>query len=101
MGWDKLTEDGCWGEFKEGIYSDDELREKGKIFGETFIRKRSEGLMQLLKEAYCRKMALQSSRNYIAQSSPHWYMTQLFPNRVSKNKFFLIVFLIKIYHLLV
>ncbi|GIP33453.1 creatininase family protein [Paenibacillus sp. J2TS4] len=57
MGWDKLTEDGCWGKFEEGSYSDDELREKGKIFWETFINKRTEGLKQILEETYRRKMA--------------------------------------------
>ncbi|GKU80484.1 hypothetical protein [Paenibacillus sp. L3-i20] len=56
MGWDKLTEDGCWGKFEEGSYSDHELSEKGKLFWETFISKRSEGLKQLLEEAYRRKM---------------------------------------------
>lgn len=57
MGWDKLTEDGCWGQFEEGSYSDDELSAKGKLFWETFITKRSEGIKQILDEAYRRKMA--------------------------------------------
>jgi creatinine amidohydrolase len=58
MGWDKLTQDGCWGKFEEGSYTDNELREKGKIFWETFINKRTEGLKQILEEAYTRKMGL-------------------------------------------
>ncbi|SFL74876.1 creatinine amidohydrolase [Paenibacillus sp. 1_12] len=57
MGWDKLTKDGCWGKFETGIYTDDELREKGKIFWETFIMKRSEGLQAIVDEAYRRKMS--------------------------------------------
>ncbi|MEK3672097.1 creatininase family protein [Paenibacillus sp. FSL R10-2771] len=57
MGWDKLTEDGCWGKFEEGSYTDQELSEKGRLFWETFIHKRSEGLLQILEEAYRRKMA--------------------------------------------
>lgn len=57
MGWDKLTADGCWGKFEEGSYTDQELSEKGRLFWETFIHKRSEGLHQILEEAYRRKMA--------------------------------------------
>ncbi|MNG41761.1 hypothetical protein D3C84_1311510 [compost metagenome] len=57
MGWDKLTEDGCWGQYVEGSYSDDELREKGKLFWETFIARRAEGLKQILDEAWRRKIA--------------------------------------------
>ncbi|WP_268964183.1 hypothetical protein [Paenibacillus sinensis] len=33
MEWDNLTEDGCWRKIEEGSYTDDELREKGKILG--------------------------------------------------------------------
>jgi creatinine amidohydrolase len=57
MGWDKLTKDGCWGKFEKGSYTNDELREKGKMFWETFIKKRAEGLKEILDEAYRRKMA--------------------------------------------
>lgn len=56
LGWDKLTQDGCWGKFEEGIYSQKELAEKGKLFWETFIAKRTEGLKQILDEGYRRKM---------------------------------------------
>ncbi len=52
VGWDKLTQDGCWGKFEEGIYSHEELAEKGKLFWNTFIRKRIEGLKQILEEGY-------------------------------------------------
>ncbi|OBZ19024.1 creatininase [Bacillus sp. FJAT-27264] len=58
MGWDKLTEDGCWGKFEEGSYTDEELSQRGQTFWETFIQKRSEGLKQVLDEAYHRKMSL-------------------------------------------
>jgi creatinine amidohydrolase len=57
IGWDKLTEDGCWGKFEEGSYTEEQLRDKGKMFWETFIEKRTEGLKQILDEAYRRKMA--------------------------------------------
>src|SRR5690554_5870218 len=56
MGWDKLTKDGCWGKFEEGSYTDEVLREKGQLFWETFIKYRTEGLKQILDEAYLRKM---------------------------------------------
>jgi creatinine amidohydrolase len=52
LGWDKLTEDGCWGKFDEGVYSHEELAEKGKTFWNTFIEKRTEGLKQILEEGY-------------------------------------------------
>ncbi|MGM0883726.1 MAG: creatininase family protein [Bacillota bacterium] len=55
ISWDKLTEDGCWGKFEEGIYSNDELAEKGEKFWNTFINKRIEGLKQILEEGYKRK----------------------------------------------
>ncbi|WP_240419673.1 creatininase family protein [Paenibacillus periandrae] len=55
LGWDKLTLDGCWGKFEEGIYSHEELAEKGKLFWTTFIQKRTEGLKQILEEGYRRK----------------------------------------------
>ncbi|MCL6460192.1 MAG: creatininase family protein [Gorillibacterium sp.] len=57
IGWDKLTEDGCWGKFEAGSYSDDELSEKGQLFWETFINNRATGLKQILDEGYRRKMA--------------------------------------------
>ncbi|MGU3471837.1 creatininase family protein [Paenibacillus sp. D51F] len=55
LGWDKLTQDGCWGKFEEGIYSHTELAEKGKTFWNMFIGKRIEGLKQILEEGYRRK----------------------------------------------
>lgn len=54
--WDKLTEDGCWGKFEEGSYTNEELAEKGKTFWTTFISKRCEGLKSILEEAYHRKI---------------------------------------------
>lgn len=55
IGWDKLTQDGCWGKFEEGRYSGELLAEKGKLFWDTFIKKRTEGLKQILEEGYRRK----------------------------------------------
>jgi creatinine amidohydrolase len=55
LGWDKLTRDGCWGKFEEGSYSYEELAAKGKLFWNTFIQKRTEGLKQILEEGYRRK----------------------------------------------
>jgi creatinine amidohydrolase len=55
LGWDKLTQDGCWGKFEEGSFSHEELAEKGKLFWNTFINKRAEGLKQILDEGYHRK----------------------------------------------
>lgn len=52
IGWDKLTQDGCWGKFEKGRYTDEELAEKGKLFWNTFINKRAEGLKQILEEGY-------------------------------------------------
>lgn len=56
VSWDKLTEDGCWGKFEEGSYTNEELAEKGKTFWTTFISKRCEGLRSILEEAYHKKM---------------------------------------------
>lgn len=53
--WDKLTEDGCWGKFDKGSYTDDELAEKGKTFWTTLISKKCEGLKSVLEEAYHKK----------------------------------------------
>ncbi|MDR6555094.1 creatininase family protein [Paenibacillus qinlingensis] len=55
LGWDKLTQDGCWGKFEEGSYSHEELSEKGRVFWQTFIQKRTKGLKQFLDEGYRRK----------------------------------------------
>jgi creatinine amidohydrolase len=56
IGWDKLTKDGNWGEFIDGVFTPDELAEKGKIFWTTFINKHCVGLKKHLDEAYQRKM---------------------------------------------
>ncbi|MBA2943744.1 creatininase family protein [Paenibacillus sp. CGMCC 1.16610] len=55
LGWDKLTKDGCWGKYDVGIYSQEELADKGKIFWITFIQKRTEGLKRILEEGFRRK----------------------------------------------
>ncbi|MGZ9583079.1 creatininase family protein [Paenibacillus marinisediminis] len=55
LGWDKLTIDGCWGKFEEGVYSKEDLAEKGKTFWNAFIQKRTEGLKQILEDGYRRK----------------------------------------------
>ncbi|KRE49276.1 creatininase family protein [Paenibacillus sp. Soil522] len=55
LGWDKLTKDGCWGKFDEGVYSQEDLAEKGKTFWNVFIQKRTEGLKQILEDGYRRK----------------------------------------------
>jgi creatinine amidohydrolase len=55
VGWDKLTEDGCWGKFDEGVYTPEVLAEKGEIFWSVFIKKRTEGLKEILEEGYRRK----------------------------------------------
>jgi creatinine amidohydrolase len=56
IGWDKLTSDGCWGQFNLGEFTHEELAEKGKIFWETFINNKCEGLKEILQEAYSRKI---------------------------------------------
>lgn len=57
MGWDKLTEDGCWGYYTPNELTKEELAAKGKIFWETFIARKCEGLKAVLEEAYKRKTA--------------------------------------------
>lgn len=52
MGWDKLTEDGCWGKFTLDSYSIEELAEKGKVFWTTFIHNKCIGLKEVLEESY-------------------------------------------------
>ncbi|MHA0858485.1 creatininase family protein [Paenibacillus sp. CMAA1364] len=56
IGWDKLTSDGCWGQFNLGEFTSEELAEKGKVFWETFINNKCEGLKEILQEAYSRKI---------------------------------------------
>ncbi|WP_265333454.1 hypothetical protein [Paenibacillus guangzhouensis] len=56
MGWDKLTTDGCWGIFHPELYTTDELAHKGKTFWDTFIKRKTEGLKELLEDAYNRKI---------------------------------------------
>lgn len=55
VGWDKLTTDGCWGQFTHGEFADEELSQKGKVFWETFINEKCKGLREVLIEAYSRK----------------------------------------------
>ncbi|WHY22089.1 creatininase family protein [Paenibacillus sp. G2S3] len=55
FGWEKLTQDGCWGKFEEGNYTNEELAEKGRVFWNTFIQKRTQGLKEILEEGYRRK----------------------------------------------
>lgn len=55
MGWDKLTSDGCWGNFDPELYTPEELALKGKIFWSTFMERKAEGLKELLEDAYNRK----------------------------------------------
>ncbi|WP_240479843.1 creatininase family protein [Paenibacillus wynnii] len=56
LGWDKLTSDGCWGQFTIGKFTEEELSRKGKIFWETFIKTKCEGLKEILIEAYLKKI---------------------------------------------
>ncbi|WP_318152578.1 creatininase family protein [Paenibacillus terricola] len=56
VGWDKLTVDGCWGQYEDGLHSQSELADKGKIFRNTFIQRRAEGLKGFLEEGYRRKV---------------------------------------------
>lgn len=54
--WDKLTKDGCWGEFRDNEYSNDQLARIGETFWTTFISKRGEKLQETLEAAYRLKM---------------------------------------------
>jgi len=54
--WDKLTKDGCWGEFKSNEYPNDQLASIGETFWTSFISKRGENLNKTLEEAYRLKM---------------------------------------------
>jgi len=56
MGWDKLTLDGCWGSFQPDLYTTEELAHKGKTFWNTFMKRKTEGLKELLEDAYNRKI---------------------------------------------
>ncbi|MET3942689.1 creatinine amidohydrolase [Paenibacillus sp. PvP094] len=60
MGWDKLTKDGCWGNYVPGELTKEEMAEKGRVFWETFISRKCEGLKEVLEEGYQRKMGLKS-----------------------------------------
>lgn len=55
MGWDKLTSDGCWGNFHPDLYTAEELAYKGEIFWNTFMKRKAEGLKELLEDAYIKK----------------------------------------------
>jgi len=55
MGWEKLTTDGCWGLFNLDDFTSEELALKGKVFWETFIQHKCEGLKDLLGEAFLKK----------------------------------------------
>jgi creatinine amidohydrolase len=57
ISWDKLTKDGCWGNFDKGSFTPEELMEKGKTFWTTFISKKCEGLKSVLEEAYNKKIS--------------------------------------------
>ncbi len=50
--WNKLTKDGCWGEFKNDEYPIDQLASIGETFWTSFISKRGENLKETLEEAY-------------------------------------------------
>ncbi len=54
--WDKLTKDGCWGEFENNVYTPKQLAEIGERFWTAFISKRAENLKSILEEAYHLKM---------------------------------------------
>lgn len=56
IGWEKLTEDGNWGFFIKGQYSDEELAEKGKTLWMTLIKGQCDGLKEYLEEAYLKKI---------------------------------------------
>ena len=57
MFWDKLTEDGCWGEFDKNEYTPKQLAEIGEKFWTSFTSKRGENLKLILEEAYLKKMS--------------------------------------------
>ncbi|NUU79767.1 creatininase family protein [Paenibacillus xylanilyticus] len=63
MGWDKLTSDGCWGSFQPGMYTNEELAHKGKVFWSTLMKRKAEGLKELLNEAYMRKTCNRGNHN--------------------------------------
>ncbi|MES9698666.1 MULTISPECIES: creatininase family protein [Bacillus] len=54
--WDKLTKDGCWGEFENNVYTPNQLAEIGERFWTTFISKRAKNLQSTLQGAYHLKM---------------------------------------------
>jgi creatinine amidohydrolase len=56
VGWERLTEDGNWGEFIPELYTPEELREKGRILWTTFISRNCDGLKEYVEEAYRRKV---------------------------------------------
>lgn len=56
MGWDKLTQDGNWGEYVDGEYTRDDLAKKGETLWMTLISRHCEGLKEHLEEAFARKM---------------------------------------------
>lgn len=53
--WDKLTKDGCWGKFKNIVYTPNQLAEMGETFWTSFISKKSENLKSILEKAYRKK----------------------------------------------
>ncbi|WP_335872271.1 creatininase family protein [Bacillus sp. 2205SS5-2] len=55
--WDKLTTDGCWGNFEKGVYTPKQLAKMGETFWTSFISRRSENLKSILEEAYQLKMS--------------------------------------------
>jgi creatinine amidohydrolase len=58
LGWDLLTEDGNYGEFRhDGTYTPEQLAQKGETLWMTLIRKHCEGLKEHVEEAYRRKMS--------------------------------------------
>ena len=52
ISWDKLTKDGCWGEFDKNLYTPEQLSEIGEKFWTSFIAKRGENLKSTLDQAY-------------------------------------------------
>jgi creatinine amidohydrolase len=58
LGWDLLTEDGNYGEFRnDGTYTPEQLAQMGETLWMTLIRKHCEGLKEHVEEAYRRKMS--------------------------------------------
>ncbi|MEI5908596.1 creatininase family protein [Bacillus spongiae] len=53
--WDKLTEDGCWGQFDPNEYTPQQLSEIGETFWTSFISKRSEIIGTIVEEAFQKK----------------------------------------------